>query len=508
MIIKDIRLQADHYPDQLLKKIEKRSGLKAPHWRILRRSVDGRRKPVVKVYTIEAVPQGHPFEERPSLSIPRSTLQERPIVIGCGPAGLFAAYIMAKAGAKPLLLERGKAVEQRQADILAFQQTRILNPESNVQFGEGGAGTFSDGKLNSGISNPLCRAVLEIFAAHGAPEEILYEAKPHIGTDKLIGTVRSMREEIIALGGEVHFEEKVSDLLISQGKICGVIGKQTYPASCVILAIGHSARDTFQMLYEKSISMEQKAFSVGARIEHPQGLINQAQYGSDASYLEAADYKLSYHTTEGRGVYTFCMCPGGSVIAAASEQGGVVTNGMSNYARDEQNANSALLVGIAPSDYDCGHPLDGISFQRKLEQAAFEAGGRDYSAPAQRVEDFLSRRPSTAFGAVNPSYLPQAIPYDLWKILPEYVCRSMAEAIPVFDRRLKGFALPDAVLTGVETRSSSPVRILRDEHLQSLNVAGLYPAGEGAGYAGGIMSSAVDGIRCALKILEEKNGCE
>lgn len=503
MIIKDIRLQADHTPAQLMKKIEKLSGLKEPKWRILRRSVDGRKTPVLRVYTIEAAAQGSPFEDRPPLAIPSSTLEERPIIIGCGPAGLFAAYILAKAGAKPLLLERGKAVEQRQADIWDFQKSRVLNPESNVQFGEGGAGTFSDGKLNSGISNPLCRAVLEIFAAHGAPEEILYEAKPHIGTDRLIDTVRSMREKIIALGGEVHFEEKVEDLLISNGKIVGVVGKQTYPASRVILAIGHSARDTFQMLYKKSISMEQKAFSVGARIEHPQALINQAQYGKYAPYLGAADYKLSYHTAEGRGVYTFCMCPGGFVVAAASEQGGVVTNGMSNFARDEQNANSALLVGISPSDYDRGDLLDGIRFQRELEQAAFEAGGRDYSAPAQRVEDFLNHRSTTAFGAVKPSYLPQAVPFDLWKILPEYVCLGMAEAIPFFDKRLKGFALPDAVLTGVETRSSSPIRILRGEDLQSLSVKGLYPAGEGAGYAGGIMSSAVDGIRCALAILNQ-----
>lgn len=502
MIIKDLRLPANHSPEQLLKKIEKQSGIKGPKWKILRRSIDGRKSPVLKVYTIEAVAQNCSFEEQPPLAIPPSTLKERPIIIGCGPAGLFAAYILAKAGAKPLLLERGKAVEQRQADILAFQQTRVLNPESNVQFGEGGAGTFSDGKLNSGISNPLCRFVLEIFAAHGAPEEILYEAKPHIGTDRLITTVRSMREEIIALGGEIHFEEKAEDLLIEDGKIIGVVGKENYPASHVILAIGHSARDTFQMLHEKSISMEQKAFSVGARIEHPQELINQAQYGSDAPFLGAADYKLSYHTAEGRGVYTFCMCPGGSVVAAASEQGGVVTNGMSNFARDEQNANSALLVGISPADYDQGHLLDGIRFQQKLEQAAFEAGGRNYNAPAQRLEDFLEERPSLSFGKVAPSYLPGVTPFNLREILPSFVCNSMAEAIPIFDRRLKGFALPDAVLTGVETRSSSPIRILRGENLQSLNVEGLYPAGEGAGYAGGIMSSAVDGIRCALKLLE------
>ena len=502
MIIKDLRLPADHTAEQFLKKIEKQSGLKNPRWRILRRSVDARKQPVLKIYTIEAVPKERDFEQADCLKIPSASLKARPIIIGSGPAGLFAAFILAKAGASPLVLERGKPVEARQRDIEAFQQTGVLNPDSNVQFGEGGAGTFSDGKLNSGIHNPLCRAVLEIFAAHGAPEEILYEAKPHIGTDRLRTTIANLRNQIIALGGEIKFEEKAEALLIEDQKICGVkTNKGTYSADQVILAIGHSARDTFEMLREAGISMEQKAFSVGARIEHPQSLINEAQYGKYAPFLGAADYKLSYHTAKGRGVYSFCMCPGGVVIGAAGEEGGVVTNGMSNFARDAENANSALLVGILPTDYNQGDVLDGMRFQRAIEQAAFRAGGGNYKAPCQRLGDFMQNRPSSAFGSVRPSYLPGVTLGNLWGLLPDFACESLKEALPIFDRRIKGFSLPDALLTGPETRSSSPIRILRDDTLQSPTARGLYPCGEGAGYAGGIMSSAVDGIRCALKIL-------
>lgn len=501
MIIKDLRLPVSHTADQLQNKIKKQSRLQAPQWKLLRRSIDARKSPVCYTYTVEAVEKGEPFSPREKLQIPPFALKTRPIVVGSGPAGLFAALILAKAGACPLLLERGKPVEERQKDITAFQQTGILNPHSNVQFGEGGAGTFSDGKLNSGINNPLCRTVLETFAEHGAPPEILYDAKPHIGTDRLKGVIRSMREEILRLGGEIHFEETAQELIIENGKIAGVVGKKRYQAEQVILAIGHSARDTLQMLLEKGVPLQPKAFSVGARIEHPQALINTAQYGSDARYLGAADYKLSWHDQAGRGVYTFCMCPGGEVIAAASEEGGIVTNGMSYHARAGKNANSALLAAVTPADYGNDHPLAGVYFQQQLERSAFEAAGNSYRAPAQRLEDFLNHRPTQSFGAVHPTYLPGVTPGDLHQVLPPYVCRAMAQAIPVFDRRLKGFALPDAVLTGPETRSSSPVTILRDQSCQS-TVRGLYPCGEGAGYAGGITSAAVDGIRCALEVLK------
>ena len=500
MIIKDLKLPVNHTPEQFQKKIERQLGRKAD-WKLLRRSIDARRDPVCYTYTVEAVPKGEAFTPVPVLKIPRSAVAKRPIIVGSGPAGLFAALILAKSGARPILLERGKPVEERQKDIERFQATGILNPQSNVQFGEGGAGTFSDGKLNSGISSPYCKEVLNTFYRHGAPEEICYDAKPHIGTDYLRTVVRSVREEICSLGGEIHFEEQLLELIVREGKIAGAVGKQTYETDRVILAIGHSARDTFAMLEKAGVPMAAKAFSVGVRIEHPQKLIDRAQYRNSAPWLGAADYKLSHHTAGGRGVYTFCMCPGGVVMGAAGEEGGVVTNGMSFHARNGANANSALLVGISPADFG-ERPSDGVAFQRVLEQAAYAAGGGGYKAPAQRLEDFLLHRKTAEFGCVAPSYRPGVTPYDLNTLLPGYVTAAMQEAIPVFDRRLKGFALADAVLTGVETRSSSPVRILRDETFQS-TVKGLYPIGEGAGYAGGIMSSAVDGIKCALSILNE-----
>ncbi len=490
-------------PQDVGAAIRKKCGKKPTDWRIVKRSVDARKEPVRFVYNVEAAFDGAPLPEIERLSVPRKTAATRPVIIGFGPCGMFAALMLAKSGLRPIVLERGKPVEERQRDIDAFWQGGPLLPNSNVQFGEGGAGTFSDGKLTTLIGSPLCAEVLETFIECGAPEDIRWQARPHIGTDVLRQVVRSLRKKIIDLGGEIRFESRVTDLVIESGKLQAVIAEETLPTRHAVLAIGHSARDTVEMLYHKGIVMVPKAFSVGARIEHPQELINAAQYGKAAAALGAADYKLSYHTTEGRGVYTFCMCPGGVVVAAASEEGGVVTNGMSYHARDGRNANAALLVGIEPADYGDGHPLSGIRFQRQLEQAAFVAGGSNYRAPCQRLEDFMQKRSSTAVGSVIPTYRPGVTPGKLDGVLPSFICQAMREALPVFGRRIKGYDHPDALLTGVESRTSSPVRLTRGEDFTAMGVAGLYPAGEGAGYAGGIMSAAVDGIKVALKIIEQ-----
>ncbi|MBR5525111.1 MAG: FAD-binding protein [Clostridia bacterium] len=488
-----------------------------------KRSVDARKKEAVHfIATVDVTVEGEekllrrhvknnkisrvedsPYILPPSISPPAVP----PVVVGSGPAGLFAALTLAQAGARPILMERGGDVDSRRAAVETFRRTGVLDTASNVQFGEGGAGTFSDGKLNSGIKDPRCRRVLETFVAAGAPGEILWQAKPHIGTDRLQDTVRGLRREILRLGGQVLFYHRLTDLVIKDGALSSVLvetpeGVREIPCRQVILAIGHSARDTAEMLCRRGLPMEQKPFAVGVRVEHPRAMIDTSQYGPAAGHpaLGAADYKLSCRPDGGRGVYTFCMCPGGVVMAAASEEGGVAVNGMSEHARDAENSNSALLVGVEPGDFGSEHPLAGFAFQRKMEQAAYRLGGGDYRAPAQLVGDFLAGRASVGGGEVTPSYLPGVTWADLRECLPAFVSNSLRAALPMFGRQLTGFDRPDAVLTGVESRSSSPVRLLRDSRGQSA-IGGVYPCGEGAGYAGGIMSAAVDGIRCAEWVL-------
>ncbi|MDP2847716.1 MAG: hypothetical protein Q8O35_05925 [Humidesulfovibrio sp.] len=427
----------------------------------------------------------------------------RPIVVGAGPCGLFAALALAQAGFAPLLLERGQAIEERARTVDAFWQGGELLPDSNVQFGEGGAGAFSDGKLTTQIKERRgrCRKVLNELVGHGAPDDILWRNRPHVGTDRLRGVVAGIRASILRLGGSVRFGARVDGIIEREGRVRGVrlADGEEIASSCVILAVGHSARDTFAMLLASGLRLEQKPFAIGCRIEHPQALVDRAQLRDLAGHpaLGAADYKMAHQAANGRSVYTFCMCPGGQVIAAASEAGGVVTNGMSLHARDGANANSALLVGVGPSDLGGGHPLAGVDFQRQWERLAFELGGRNFRAPAQTVGNFLAARAAKRLGGVSPSYEPGVVPQDLRLCLPDYVCSAMVEGIQVFDRKLRGFADPDALMTGVETRSSSPVRILRGADMQSVSLPGLFPAGEGAGYAGGIISSAVDGLRVA-----------
>ena len=441
-------------------------------------------------------------------------LDERPIVVGFGPCGIFAALVLAQMGFKPIVLERGKAVRERTQDTWGLWRRKGLNPESNVQFGEGGAGTFSDGKLYSQIKDPrhLGRKVLTEFVKAGAPEEILYVAKPHIGTFRLVGMVETMRHEIEQLGGEIRFQQRVTDMLIEDGHIRGVTlaSGETLRSDHVILALGHSARDTFEMLHARGVTMEAKPFSIGFRIEHPQSLIDRARLGPNAGnpLLGAADYKLVHHAKNGRSVYSFCMCPGGTVVAAASEPGRVVTNGMSQYSRNERNANAGIVVGITPEDFPGDSPLAGIELQRELEARAFELGGGDYEAPGQLVGDFIEGKASTDLGSVEPSYKPGVHLTDLATALPDYAIEAIREALPAFDQQIKGFAMKDAVLTGVETRTSSPLRITRGDDFQSLNVKGLYPAGEGAGYAGGILSAGVDGIKVAEAVARDMLGLE
>ena len=521
----EIKLPLDHAAEAIALAIRARLGLKPDElveFTIFRRGVDARKKAAIQfTYTLDvattrdaellerfsadaqvmATPDtSYRFVAR-NASLPPGT--PRPVVIGSGPCGILAALLLAQMGLRPLILERGKVVRERTRDTWGFWRNGILDAESNVQFGEGGAGTFSDGKLYSQIKDPRHhgRKVLAEFVKAGAPEEILYVSKPHIGTFRLVKMVEHMRAGIEALGGEFRFSSKVEDLSIENGHIRGLTLASGEQIRCdhVILAIGHSARDTFEMLHARGVHIEAKPFSIGCRIEHPQSLIDRARYGKLAGHplLGAADYKLVHHAGNGRSVYSFCMCPGGTVVAAASEPGRLVTNGMSQYSRDERNANSAIVVGITPADYP-GNPLAGIAFQRHWEERAFALGGSNYAAPAQRVGDFLAGRASSALGSVLPSYRPGVHLCDLAPALPDFALTAMREAIPAFDKKIRGFNQADALLTAVETRTSSPIRITRnDDDLQSLNTRGLFPAGEGAGYAGGILSAAVDGIKVA-----------
>ncbi len=536
--ITELRLPLDHAEDALRPAVAARLGIAPGELggvNIFKRSYDARKKSaIVLIYTIDcelrdeaAVLQRHAGDPhiRPTPDTAYRLVghapadffaagRPRPLVIGFGPCGIFAALVLAQMGLRPIVLERGRPVRERTKDTWGLWRQGVLDPESNVQFGEGGAGTFSDGKLWSQISDPrhLTRKVLAEFVKAGAPEEILFVSKPHIGTFRLVSMVEKMRADIEALGGEIRFGQRVSDVLIEDGHIRGVTlasGEQI-ASDHVVLALGHSARDTFAMLHERGVYMEAKPFSMGFRIEHPQGVIDRARFGPNAGHplLGAADYKLVHHARNGRSVYSFCMCPGGTVVAATSEPQRVVTNGMSQYSRNERNANAGIVVGIGPQDYRQDgradgpvNPLDGMAFQRIWESRAYELGGGGYQAPGQLVGDFIKGQPSAVLGGVMPSYKPGVHLTHLGRpgrsSLPDYAIEAIREALPAFERQIKGFSMPDAVLTGVETRTSSPLRITRGRDLQSLNTKGLYPAGEGAGYAGGIMSAGVDGIEVA-----------
>ena len=525
--INELRLPLEHPPKALPGAVAKRLCIQEAAIRkltVFKRSHDARKKnALLFIYTVDleiedeaAVltrfaddPKVNPSPDTSYHFVSRAqkTLTQRPVVVGFGPAGIFAALVLAQMGFRPIVLERGKAVRERTKDTWKLWRNNELNPESNVQFGEGGAGTFSDGKLYSQVKDPrhLGRKVLAEFIKAGAPEEILYVAHPHIGTFRLVSMVERMRHEIESLGGEIRFQSRVTGVHIENDHVRGVklASGEEIAANQVVLALGHSARDTFEMLHAVGVFMEAKPFAVGFRIEHPQSLIDKARLGPNAGnpLLGAADYKLVYHASNGRAVYSFCMCPGGQVVAATSEANCVVTNGMSQYSRAERNANAGLVVNISPEDFGDTNippsPLAGIAFQRQLESHAFTLGGGTYEAPGQLIGDFLAGKPSTQLGAVIPSYQPGVHLTDLSTALPDFAIAAIREAIPAFDRQIKGFAMPDAMLTGVETRTSSPLRITRGEDLQSVNVKGLFPAGEGAGYAGGILSAGIDGIKVA-----------
>ena len=528
--LSNIKLPLNHDEDALVNIILSTLEISSDQllsFEVFRRGYDARKKAnIFLIYTLDVETSINPlllekFVDNPlikttpdliyhAVAQAADDLTERPVVIGFGPCGLLAGLLLAQMGYKPIILERGKEVRERTKDTFGFWRKKILNTESNVQFGEGGAGTFSDGKLYSQVKDPkqYSRKVLTEFVAAGAPEEIMFVSKPHIGTFRLVSMVEKMRAKIIELGGEIRFSARVDDLDIEQGQITGLTlaSGEKIKSRHVVLAVGHSARDTFQMLYDKNVYIEAKPFSIGFRIEHEQSMIDQARFGDNAGneILGAADYKLVHHCKNGRSVYSFCMCPGGTVVAASSEEQCVVTNGMSQYSRNERNANSAVVVGIDPSDYP-GHPLAGIELQRQLENKAYLMGGNNYDAPAQKVGDFLKGKSSEKLGRIEPSFKPGIKLTDLTDALPDFCIEAIREALPAFNRKIKGFALDDALLTGVETRTSSPINIKRGKDFQSINTKGLYPAGEGAGYAGGIMSAAIDGIKIAEAIALSMN---
>lgn len=531
--VTEVKLPLDHDEADLKQALYNRLKQFPSEYQVIRRGYDARRRGDIQlVYTIDcSIDNEEKFLRNHSLDRNLSKTPEvryqfvmsrqtgekiasqasyvRPIVIGAGPCGFMAGLLLAQMGLRPLILERGKAVRERTVDTFAFWRQSKFNPDSNVQYGEGGAGTFSDGKLHTQISDPYHygHKVLTEFVRAGAPEEILYVSKPHIGTFRLVSMVEKIRQEIESFGGQYRFNTYVQKILMNKNRqIVGVrlVDGQEIQTNHIILATGHSAREMMYTLYEDGVEIQAKPFSVGVRIEHPQTLIDKARFGSQAGHqlLGAADYKLVHHDADKRGVYSFCMCPGGTVIAAASEERGIVTNGMSQYSRAERNANAAIVVGVQPERDYAGHPLAGIAFQRDLERKAFQLGGANYKAPVQRVEDFLLGRATRTLGSVVPSYKPGVEPDDLAEILPSFVINGIREALPAFNRKLSGFNFADAVMTGVETRTSSPVRIPRMDDGQSVNTSGLYPAGEGAGYAGGIMSAAIDGIKIAEKVAQ------
>ena len=531
--IQQIQLPITHSEDELQNKIAGLLGLsfeEVKNFKITKRAIDSRKKrlmiyfvysvtvelenesKVLKSGAVKKNTKHHRIEiiepyvyKLPKVDVKKFT--KRPIVVGTGPAGMFSALLLAKAGLKPLVVERGGDVDSRVKDVENFMKTGELNEKSNIQFGEGGAGTFSDGKLNTLITNPRIKYIFDEFVKAGAPDSILWDAKPHIGTDKIRNVAKNIRKQIIELGGEVRFDTMLTDIKTSKGKLTSVIlnEKEEVETDTLVLALGYSARDTYEMLYKRKLSIEQKPFSIGVRIEHKAEMINKSQYDKfyNNKELGAAKYKLVSHSDDNRSVYTFCMCPGGYVMPSASEIGGVVTNGMSEYAQDGENSNSALLVNVNSKDFGSDHPLAGIEFQREWERKAFELGGSNYHAPAQLVGDFLVDNKSSDHKSITPTYKPGVKYTSLYTCLPEYVINSLKEALPKLDNKIKGFAHPDAVLTGIETRSSSPLRITRDSETLQSNIVGIYPAGEGAGYAGGIVSSAVDGMRVAEAVLNK-----